>query len=144
VDGLRALGGWSATLERTVRKTQQNRQYRISKSGRSAPCPRTVREQQLPRGQSAVSRRTVRPARGQSGTPTQTVRQTTCIKTMTPRRIYTRTRKNWTNTERTQTAQTVRSLQADGLQGTNKIARASNREVNLSYPSLDLPNGLSS
>jgi hypothetical protein len=72
-DSTRAPGGRSATLERTVQKTQQNLQYLTSKNGRSAPCPRIVHEQQVPRGQSMVSRRTVRPARGRSGTPTRTV-----------------------------------------------------------------------
>jgi hypothetical protein len=110
----------------------------------SAPCPRTVREQQVPRTKFAVSRRTVRPTCGRSGTPTWTVRQTTCSKTLTARRIYMWTRKNWTNMPKTQTARTVHSVRADGPLGTNRTARASNCEANLSYPSMDFPNGLSS
>jgi hypothetical protein len=112
-DGPRTPGGRSATLERTVRKTQQNHQSRTSKNGQSIPSPRTVREQLVPRGQSAMPRRTVRPTRGRSGTPTLAVRQTTYIKTLTPRKIYARARKNWTNTRRTYTSWTVRGLLAD-------------------------------
>jgi hypothetical protein len=72
-DGSQALGGQSVSLGRTVRKRQQNLQYSTLNNGRSAPCPRTVREQQVPRGQFAVSWRTVRHARGRSDTHTRTV-----------------------------------------------------------------------
>jgi hypothetical protein len=125
-----ALGRQFATLGRTFRKRQQNLQYCTSNNGWSAPCPWTVREQQMPRGRC--------------GAPTQMVQQTTCSKTLTPRRIYVRARKNWMNTRRTQTARTVHGLQADSPPGTNRTTQASNCEVNLSYPSMDIPNGLSS
>jgi hypothetical protein len=58
-DSPRGGGGRSARLRRTVRKSQQNLQYRTLKNGRSAPCHRTVREQFVSRGRSAASRRTV-------------------------------------------------------------------------------------
>jgi hypothetical protein len=51
---------------------------------------------------------------------------------------------NTKNTEPVDSTRTVRGLQADCPPGTNRAARAPNREHNLSYPSMDLPNGLSS
>jgi hypothetical protein len=54
-DGPHALGGQSATVGRTVLKRQQNLQYHTLNNRWSAPCPRTVRERLVPRGQSAVS-----------------------------------------------------------------------------------------
>jgi hypothetical protein len=114
-DGPQALGGQSATLWRTIRKRQQNLQYRTLNNRRSAPCPRTVREQLVPRGQSAVSRRTARPTHGRFDPSIRTVRQTPRNETLTPRKVYARTRKNWTNTRRTHTTRTVRGLQPDSL-----------------------------
>jgi hypothetical protein len=83
-DGLRTSDGRSASLEWTVRKTQQNHQKRTLKCGRSVPYPRTVREKLVPRRRSATSE--------------QNVRQTSCHKTLAPRKIHAQTRKNWTNT----------------------------------------------
>jgi hypothetical protein len=116
-DGPRAWGGWSATLERRVRKMQQNQQRRTSKNGQSVPGPQMVREQLVLRRRSAMPRRTVQPARGRSGTPIWTVRQTTCSKTLTPRKMYARAHKNWTNTRRTYTSRTLCGLQADSSPG---------------------------
>jgi hypothetical protein len=59
-DGPWTPSGRSATLERTVRNSQQNHQKHTSNCGRSVPCTLTVREQLVPRGQSAASRRMVR------------------------------------------------------------------------------------
>jgi hypothetical protein len=50
---------------------------------------------------------------------------------------------NTKNTEPADSTRTVHGLQADCPPGTNRAARAPNREHNLSYPSMDLPNGLS-
>jgi hypothetical protein len=52
-------GGQSTRLRRTIRNSQQNLQYRTLKNRWSAPCPRTVHEQLVPRGRSVTSRRTV-------------------------------------------------------------------------------------
>jgi hypothetical protein len=51
---------------------------------------------------------------------------------------------NMKNTKPASSTRTVRDLQADCPPGTNRTTRTSNHEVNLSYTSLDLPNGLSS
>jgi hypothetical protein len=86
--GPRTLGGRSATHRPTVCYSQQNDQTRTPTCGRFVHGPRTVREQLVPRRQSAIPRRTVRPPCGRFGTPTRTVRQTNCNKTLTPRKIY--------------------------------------------------------
>jgi hypothetical protein len=126
-DGPRGWGGRSASTGRMVRDPRADSPKKRNRTSNTAPRktdgPRLVPgwsasnrfhadSTRSPGGQYAVSRRTVRPARGRSDTPTRMVRQTTCSKTLTPQRIYARTRKNWTNMRRTQTARTVRGLQA--------------------------------
>jgi hypothetical protein len=78
-----------------------------------ADSPQTPGGQSGPHADSPARTRTVRPARGRSGTPTRTVRQTSCSKTLTPRKIYAWAHKNWMNTRRTCTSRTVRGLWAD-------------------------------
>jgi hypothetical protein len=58
-DSPRGTGGRSASHGWTVRKRKLTLQYHTSNNRQSAPYPRTVREQLVPRGRSATSRRTV-------------------------------------------------------------------------------------
>jgi hypothetical protein len=59
-DGPRSPCKRSTTQGRLSVKHEQNDPTGTSTRGRSVPCPRTVREQLVPRGQSATSGQTVR------------------------------------------------------------------------------------
>jgi hypothetical protein len=112
-DGLQAWGGCSTDTGRTVCYPRADSLLIATEPPDAHPETRTVREQLVSRGQSAIPRWKVWPAHGRSGTPTRTVRQTSRRKTLTPRKIYTWAHKNWTNTRRTCTSRTVRRLWAD-------------------------------
>jgi hypothetical protein len=79
-DSLRGTGGRSAGHGWTVRKRKSTLQWRTLNNGQSAPYPRTVREQPVPRGRSATSR--------------QTIRQTPSGQKQLAKRIETKTLKN--------------------------------------------------
>jgi hypothetical protein len=69
-DGPRSPCGRSATHGRLSVKHEQNDQTNTSTSGRSVPCPWTVREQLVPRGQSATSGRAAKHPPLKSNWPT--------------------------------------------------------------------------
>jgi hypothetical protein len=93
-DGPRAWGGRSADTGRTIRYPWADGPLIATERLNAHPETRTVHKQLVLRGQSAIPRRTVWPARGRSSTLTGTVRQTTCSKPLTPRKIYARANKN--------------------------------------------------
>jgi hypothetical protein len=76
----------------------------------------------------------------------RTVRQTSSNQKCRTKQIKTHKEhtKNTTNNRPAGSSRTVHVPQADCPPGTGTTARTRKREVNLSYPSTDLPNGLSS
>jgi hypothetical protein len=140
-DRPQAPGGPSARPRRTIRgagadcpKTTPNLQYCTLTNGPSVEIPRIIRDLNTPTW-------TVRGP--QADRPPNTLQLKTARKTERNQD----TQEQATNTKNTKPAgstRTVRGLQADCPPGTNRTTRTPNHEVNLSYPSKDLPNGLSS
>jgi hypothetical protein len=135
-DGLRPSSGQSEKCNRTSSTTPQKMDGSRLVPGRAASNRCHADSPRSPGGQSGLHADGPVPLHGRSDKPLAS-------KLWHPEGS-TRTHKNWTNMRRTHTTWTVCSLQADGPPGTNRTARASNREVNLSHPSMDLPNSFSS
>jgi hypothetical protein len=108
---------WSATYGGLSVKHEQNDPTGTSSRGRSVPCPRTVRKQLVPRGQSATSRRTVR--------------QTPSHQKSLANQIETKALKNTRRTRRTPgpkgSTRTVRAHHADIPRGANRRGDSSPR-----------------
>jgi hypothetical protein len=123
-DGPRSPCGRSAVTVRTVRghgglfvKNKQNDPTGTSTRGWFLPHPRTVREQLVPRGQSAKSGRTVR--------------QTPFHQKLLANRIETKVLKNTRRTRRTPgpkgSTRTVRTHHVDSPRGANRRGSSSLR-----------------
>jgi hypothetical protein len=129
-DGPRWTGGQSVRTRRTVRKIFPNNQYRTSKYGRSVIYPRTVREQPVPRGWSETEG-------GRSAKHLQRKPSNFSDRNAS----HSRTKEPVTNTCPrglfADQAQTVRQAQTELLELENERSTPF-------YPSMVLPNGLSS
>jgi hypothetical protein len=123
-------GAEFAVSWRTVRKRTPNNQYCTSKCEWSVPYPRTVREQLVPCGRSATSRRTVR--------------QTCSNQKHLAQRIETKRTKNMWRTQRTAGWLTPRGQSAQGPRMVRQARRQQTEpdllKVNTSFPLPDLPN----
>jgi hypothetical protein len=136
-DRSQAPGGLSAWprrtvrgLQRTVRKQLPNHKYCTLNNGPSAKHSWTVR-----------ASRTVRPPRADR--PTNTSRPKTPNKmdqNMDPREHA----NNTTNTRSADSSRTICDPLADCLPRVDRTARPRTRKHPTTYPSMDLPNGLSS
>jgi hypothetical protein len=119
----RSPRGRSATYGGLSVKHEQNNPTGTSSHGRSVPRPRTVREQLVPRGQSATS--------------WQTVRQTPSHQKPLANRIETKALKNTRRTRRTLgpkgSTRTIRTHHADSPRGANRRG-SSNPRANSRAP----------
>jgi hypothetical protein len=141
MDGPRARGGWYERTRRTARDTRADLPLNSIGPLAAHPKTRTVR---MLHADCLRATRTARTVRGlcADGPPNpfqpKTVGQT-------DRNEDDQEHATDTKNPRTKgSAQTVHGLQADYPPGTNRAARAPNREHNLTYPSMYLPNGQSS
>jgi hypothetical protein len=155
VDSPRPWGGRSAVTGRTVRYPQADSPLITTERSDEHPNACTVRTWSLDGPRATRAARTVHGLWADGPAHTRTVRDPYADGPTNPFQPKTddETNRNKdaqehaTNTKNPRpksSAWTVRGPQADCPPGSNRAARAPNCEHNLSYPSMDLPNVLSS